>query len=246
MPFDAAKAVAARFCYEIRYVLVPVFGPDFVAMCQKWGDENYLNLGVDPSIIQQCAQQCMDTAIAYQAQSRESSVAVSPRTPATHLNLLAGPPKSLRPKPTKAIDAESGYGTDSDRSEKYPGSPDSFRSIEWTPVNSPRSACLETYRFLQQPPRNVTSTPRGFDSPSTSHSKQLINSKRGLAEIDGVSDTESSSSPSSIDSPASPKRRKVSPAMSPELGAAHTLMELTMADATLGEGKSLKRRRASA
>lgn len=211
-------------------------------MCQKCGDPFYLRLNVHPSIIQRCTE----AAAANQAQSRESSVAVSPRTSAAYANLPVWPPKSLRPKSTKAVDVESGYGTDSDRSEKYPGSPDSFRSIEWTPVNSPRPACLETYRFLQQPPKNVTSTPRGLDSPATSHSKRMTSSKRGIAEIDKASNAESSSNHSSIDSPASPKRRKVSPVMTPEVGAAYTLMKLNMADATLGKGKPLKRRRASA
>lgn len=242
MPFEAAKAVAARFCYEIRYVLVPVFGPDFVSMCQKPGDLAWLDLKVHFSIIQRCTE----ATTANQTQSRESSVAVSPRTTPAHTKLPVGPSKSLRRKTAKAMDAESGYGTDSDRSEKYLGSPDSPRSIEWTPVNSPRLALMETYRFLQQPPRNVTSTPRGLDSPVTSHSKRITNTKRGISEIDEASDAGGSSDQSSIDSPASPKRRKVPAVMTPEIGAAYTLMELNVADWTLGERKPLKRRRASA
>ena len=233
MPFEAAKAVAATFCYEIRYVLVPVFGPDFVSMCQKCEDPK---LNVCRSIIQRCTQ----AATANQAQSRESSVAVSPRT------LTTWPPKSLRPKSVKTLDAESGYGTDSDRSEKYPGSPDSPRSIEWTPVNTPRLTHLETYRFLQQPPRSVTSTPRGVDFPSSSHTKRMTNAKRVISDSEEASEAGGSSDHSSVHTPVSAKRRKISPAMTPEFGAAYTLMELNMADTTLGETKPLKRRRASA
>ena len=242
MPFEAAKAVAARFCYEIRYVLVPVFGPDFVSMCEKYGDPTHLRFDVHPSIIQRCTE----AVTANQAQSRQSSVAVSPRTTTASAKLPVWPQKSLLPKSAKVIDAESGYGTDSDRSEKYTGSPNSPMSIEWTPVNSPRSAYLETYPFLQQPPRNVTSTPRGLDSPASSHSKRMTHKKRGISEVDGAHDTESSSEHSSIDTAASPKRRKTPAVMTPEIGAAYTLMGLNMADATLGEGKPLKRRRASA
>lgn len=244
MPFEAAKAVAARFCYEIRYVLVPVFGPDFVSMCQKPGDPSLIRFNVDPSIIQRCTE----AVTANQAQSRQSSLAVSPRTTTASAKVPLWPQKSLRPKSAKVIDAESGYGTDSDRSEKYLGSPDSPRSIEWTPVNSPRSTYLETYPFLQQPPppRNVTSTPRGLDSPASSHNKRMTHTKRGISEVDGAHDTESSSEHSSIDTAASPKRRKTPAVMTPEVGAAYTLVELNMADATLGEGKPLKRRRASA
>lgn len=240
MPFEAAKAVAARFCYEIRYVLVPVFGPDFVSMCRKYDDPTYLRLRVDPNII----QRCKEAATASQAQSRESSVAISPRTSAAPYAILpAGSPKSLGLKSAKAVDAESGYGTDSDRSEKYLGSPDSPRSIEWTPVNSPM---LETYRFLQQPPRNVTSTPCGLDSPARSHSKRVTNTKREIPDIGDASEAESSSNLSGIDPPTPPKRRKVSGAMTPEVGAAYTLVELNMADSTLGARKPLQSRRASA
>lgn len=242
MPFDAAKAVAARFCYEIRYVLVPVFGPDFVSMCQKCGDPSRLRFNVNPSII----QQCIGAANANRAQSRESSVAISPRTTTAPAILPKWPLKSLRPTSTKVIDAESGYGTDSERSDKYPGSPDSPRSIQWTPVNSPRSAYLETYPFLQQPQRDITSTPRGLGSPATSHSKRTTHSKRGIAEVDGAFDAESSSEHFSIDHDASPKRRKTPTEITPEMGAAYTLVELNMADATLGQRKPLKRRRASA
>ena len=211
-------------------------------MCEKCGDPSRLRFNVNPSIIQRCTE----AATANQAQSRESSVAVSPRTTTASATLPVWPPKSLGPKSAKVIDAESGYGTDSDRSEKYAGSPDSPRSIEWTPVNSPRSAYLETYPFLQQQPRNVTSTPRGLESPATSLSKRMTHTKRGISEIDGASDAESSSEHSSMDIAPSPKRRKTPAVMTPEIGAAYTLVELNMADATLGTSKPLKRRRASA
>ena len=236
MPFEAAKAVAATFCYKIRYALVPVFGPDFVSMCRKFDDSSPPGLGVCASIIQRCAE----AATANQAQSRESSVAVSPRT------LTTWPPKSSGSKSAKTMDVESGYGTDSDRSEKYPGSPDSPRSIVWTPVNTPQLTHLETYRFLQQPPRNVTSTPRGLDVPPSSRIKRMTNAKRAILDNEETSEAEGSWDHSSTDAPASPKRRKISPAVTPEIGAACSLMDLNMADATLGEIKGLKRRRASA
>ena len=210
-------------------------------MCKKPGNKGFLDLGVHTSII----QRCIEAATANQVQSRESSVAVSPRTSVACDISPRWKPKPLRPKSTKTMDAESGYGTDSERSEKYPGSPDSPRSIEWTPVNSPRSAYQETYPFFQQPPRNITSTPRDLDTPAASHRKRVTNAKRGISEIEKA-EGENSSGHSSIDAPGSPKRRKILTVVTPEIGAAYTLMELNMADATLGRGKPLKRRRASA
>ena len=202
-------------------------------MCEMREDPGFK---VCASIIQRCTE----AATASQVQSRESSVAVSPRT------MTTWPPKLLGPKAAKTMDVESGYGTDSDRSEKYPGSPDSLRSIEWTPVNTPRLTHRDTYRFLQQPPRNVTSTPRGYDFPSSSHTKRMTRTKRGISNNEDASEAGGSSDYSSINAHASPKRRRMTPAMTPEIGAAYTLMELNIADTTIGEEKPLKRRRASA
>ena len=232
VPFEAAKAIAATFCYQIRYVLVPVFGPDFVSLCQICEDSSSLDLSVHSSIIQRCTE----TATVSQAQSRESSVAVSPRT-------IVGPRKLQGPRSVKTIDAESGYGTDSDRSEGYLGSPGSPGSAEWNPVNNRKVPCLETYRFLQQPPRNVTSNPHGPYLPSSSRSKRMKRTKRVISDTEDASGVDDSPGSSSITAPTSPKRRRISPAMTPEIGAAHTLMALNTADAKYGEGK---RRRASA
>ena len=204
-------------------------------MCQICEDSSSLDLSVDFSVIQRCTE----TATANQAQSRESSVAVSPRT-------IVWPTKSPGPKCVKTMDAESGYGTDSDRSEGYLGSPGSPGSIEWTPVNTPKVPCLETYRFLQQPPRNVTSNPRGPHFPSRSRSKRMKHTKRVISDTEDAFGVDDSPGHSSIHTPTSPKRRMFSPAVTPEIGAAHTLMALNMADAINGEMKPLKRRRASA
>ncbi|VEU21778.1 DEKNAAC102302 [Brettanomyces naardenensis] len=35
VPYSVAKTLASKFCYTIRYALIPVFGPEFVDMCLK-------------------------------------------------------------------------------------------------------------------------------------------------------------------------------------------------------------------
>ncbi|KAG0658651.1 hypothetical protein C6P45_002093 [Maudiozyma exigua] len=35
-PMQVAKRMCYRFCYPIRYLLIPVFGPDFVEECERW------------------------------------------------------------------------------------------------------------------------------------------------------------------------------------------------------------------
>ena len=39
--YDVAKTLASRFCYPIRFALVPMFGNDFVDLCLKPGDPGY-------------------------------------------------------------------------------------------------------------------------------------------------------------------------------------------------------------
>jgi hypothetical protein len=39
--YDVAKTLASRFCYPIRFALVPIFGNDFVDLCLKPGDPGY-------------------------------------------------------------------------------------------------------------------------------------------------------------------------------------------------------------
>ncbi len=211
-------------------------------MCHKRDDPDFQILSVDRNII----QGCKEDATALQAQSRDSSTASSPRTPSAFASLPLWPPKSLRPKPRKAADVESGYGTDTDRSDIYPSSPGSPTSINFTPVNTPKTPLLESYRY--PPPTNITSTPRVNVSPVRSPKSKP--SKRARAN-DEARDEATASYQSSPETPAILKRRKVSPAstsngMTPEIGAAYTLIQLNMADSTLTEKKDVRRRRASA
>ena len=235
--------MAARFCYNIRHVLVPVFGPDFVAICDKPGSSGFMQLSIDRDIIYRCTE----GATAIHAHSRESSMPVSPRTPSAFPALPGWPPKPLLPKPFKPMDVESGYGTDSDRSDRYLSSPDSSSTSGWTSVNSPRpNDRLEQFTF---PRADVTSTPRETGDSHTeriSGSRKRYSAKRQLLELDEASDNESSSDQvRTADTPSS-KRRKIAGALTPEIGAAYTLLQLNMADATLSDGRRARRRRASA
>ncbi|KAI5309198.1 hypothetical protein KEM55_003824 [Ascosphaera atra] len=57
MPFDAAKAIAATFCYSIRWALVPVFGLDFPAICIPPNTKGHKLYQIDPSIIRKAEAQ---------------------------------------------------------------------------------------------------------------------------------------------------------------------------------------------
>ncbi|KAK5044834.1 hypothetical protein LTR84_010372 [Exophiala bonariae] len=57
IPYEAAKAVAATFCWNIRYALTPVFGKDFPATCLHPDHEEYGSMQIDPEITKRCAEQ---------------------------------------------------------------------------------------------------------------------------------------------------------------------------------------------
>lgn len=57
MPFDAAKAVAATFCWPIRHVLTPIFGLDFINMCIHPEDRGrYGRMTIDTFIVERSTQ----------------------------------------------------------------------------------------------------------------------------------------------------------------------------------------------
>lgn len=250
MPFEAAKAVAARLCYKIRYVLVPVFGPDFVAMCVDKHNPDFGNLSIERGIIRQCTED----AAAIQAQSRESSSAASPRAPAAYAEIEIWPPKPLHPNRARVTDVESGYGSDTDRSAMYSTHPGSPASTAWTPVNTPRVTNLDSFHFPPAP-RQVTSSPWVQAFPPSSPKARP--SKRRRACKDEASEDElpcTSSSSASESEPTSPKRRKVASKpsrqtvpMATDVEAALTLMQLCKAGITSDErAEKSRRRRASA
>ena len=224
VPFEAAKAVASRFCYDIRYVLVPVFGPDFLSMCETPDQGAWMNLSIGRSIIQNCTE----AATAYQSQSRESSMAISPRTTSACTTTIWPTKPTLRPKSRMIMDFESGYATDSERSV-YPDSP---ISSEWTPVNSPRQK--------QSPAINVTSTPRDHRAGKNLGRKKWGYPKRALFEDDIVlEDKESLTAESprtSLGSPPVAKRTKISEEITPDIKARYSELDIDAACVLIGLG----------
>lgn len=56
MPFEAAKALAATFCWAIRNALIPLFGPSFPSICITPEEPNYYMFTVDAKIVRQCQE----------------------------------------------------------------------------------------------------------------------------------------------------------------------------------------------
>lgn len=246
MPYDAAKAIAATFCFHIRYALTPVFGLDFSELCVVPDDPSFGRMVIDRNIIRRCTE----VANEFRALSREASIAISPQTPLSTAGLSKWGSNSLRPKAVKTADMESGYGTDTDRSDKYLESPQTLLKFEWTALNTPRSAVTEQDAPCSTVTLSAASAPQSSEDPhdglETSSEGSGV-AKRGISELDEDYDGESSSAPSSEDVMSPPKRRKKSIAQTKEARAAYLLMQLHMADASLkdGEPKGLRRRASS-
>lgn len=245
MPFEAAKAVAATFCYDIRYALVPLFGPDFVSACARLGSEGFAHMVIEPNIIQKCTNEAQEFR---EMSSRGSSRSAAPMTTDFRSNQLMWTPPPPSSRLMKPLDAESGYYTDTDRSSGLQCSPQS--TYTWAAVNTPRShsprlqlpspqELLASVRnttigeHLQAPPNSPNSLDSGI-SPKTK--------KQALRELKDDS-TSISSGPSHEITAMSNKFVFEATA---ETRAAYVLMQLHFADTSLKDSESsTKKRRAS-
>ena len=230
MPYEAARAIAATFCWEIRYVLTPVFGLSFPDDCTHPEDPLFLRISIEKGIIRHCTEM----AHAILEKSQGLSTKFSPRTPYFIIT-----PKSLRPKPPVRHDYESGYCTDTDRS--LPNSPQSS-CIEWTSVNMPRSfKHHESPDPISGPASSESTSNKPIESPR--EIREGTN-KRIQSNIDRGSECVTSERSSSL-AVESPAKRMKAFTLSEEARAAYTLMQLHMADETLAANGRAIRRRAS-
>ncbi|KIX99723.1 uncharacterized protein Z520_04359 [Fonsecaea multimorphosa CBS 102226] len=141
IPYDAAKAMAATFCWHIRYALTPVFGKDFPNICLPPDSENFGSMQIDAEITKRCALQArhyreLESLVASGPWSGISSPQ-TPQTPQVRPQL-----RMILPKPHKETDNTSEYSTDTSHEDKYElssPSPQIAFTNPWSAVNTPRS-----------------------------------------------------------------------------------------------------------
>jgi hypothetical protein len=80
VPFACARAVCLTFCYEIRWALTPIFGPDFVTQCLPPNHPNYKAFRINSSIVQHAAQE----AESWRINASRSVTPASRHSPATY------------------------------------------------------------------------------------------------------------------------------------------------------------------
>ncbi|KAI9762887.1 MAG: hypothetical protein M1840_001120 [Geoglossum simile] len=138
LPFEAAKAVAAKFCYPIRHALVPIFSEDFPALCAVPGTDEFGVMTIDQAITRRCAELANKLRQHEAPSSRESS-AMAPRR---QQQRRRRPSKSLNRLESEEV--ESGYCSDTDASTR-------------SPTFTPQAARLCEKRSLPQPDPATTS-----------------------------------------------------------------------------------------
>jgi hypothetical protein len=177
MPYAAAKAVATTFCYDIRWALTPVFGKGFLNSCIPPTSSSFGKFHIDPSIVRDCSietERWRQEGEAYKAHKPAEGY------DATSLDLISvtGTPKSaftsppwgvrdMKQRKAKPTDIESGYGTDTDQSDKYLCSP------RFSPQVSPRSQAWTSVNRSQSPSSPVTV---GFRAPAYSYNPPMRSS----------------------------------------------------------------------
>ena len=223
MPFDAAKAVAATFCYKIRHALTPLFGIDFPDLCVRFDDGDIPRWTIDPHIIQTCTEQAKRLR-EIALKERET---VAPRAPVIGARKIA--PRA------RTVELESGYGTDEDRNSRTFGSPLTPVSGKWSTVNTPSSAPIQARHHRQSPLIFPVASSLGVEVDSTStmitaNVDRAQLQKRARSEADADYDTTSMSSHSSEDVPVGQKRRKTLVRSDQDTAAAYLLLQLSLGD----------------
>ncbi|KAG8528187.1 uncharacterized protein KY384_007104 [Bacidia gigantensis] len=230
IPYEAARAIAAKFCWDIRYVLTPVFGIDFPRICLKKEDPGFLKLSIERDIIVRCTEQ----AKRFRETHYENQTAGSPPTAPP---VILG--KSIWRQPAVKLDYESGYCTDTDRS--IPTSPQSA-SGAFMPVNAPK-ALKPSHRIPMSTFKLDAATPLS-NNDSCAGLITRTRTKR-LREVKDNAPQDNQSMHISCHVDTIPNKRAKFSAIGEEARAAYTLMQLYLADAALASKSRATPHRAS-
>lgn len=114
MPYQAAREIAATFCWDIRWALTPVFGNDFPQICKPPSDPCFAKFVIDPQIVRFCALETdrfRKEGASYQL--------LLPRTPSPVMAPLRPVLSSPEWKQSGGSgDIESGYESDIERADE--------------------------------------------------------------------------------------------------------------------------------
>jgi hypothetical protein len=258
MPFEAAKAVTATFCYNIRYALTPLFGEDFLSMCIRSDSPRFGRMIIDKDIISRCTEVADELRLLSDPRNSSLEASIAPNTKPS----IPGAPKgwfsrNLRPKVPniERAEVESGYGTDTDTSERCNVSPvTSVGPVEgdglWARLHPDSPTSLKKSKS-RKPPPSPGKSPRlvmPWQSieqavPVSAAPESFSHTKRSLSPIgeDRDVDDDQEDLLSSDTASAAAPRRVFGPCTEEE-NAAYLIMELHRADAALRDPPTKRQR----
>lgn len=179
---------------------------------------------IAPKII----RKCIEPAMSCHDMPREPKASSRPETPSS-AGVTAWTPANARPKGLKTFGSESGYGTDTDRSDTYLCSPKKPRRSGLKALVAPRSRGVHRRYKPCYAPSSTPSSLYGEESDLSDDGKKRKHHGG-----------ENSSSDSAGSYVASAKKRKASsatPVMTAESAAKH-LLDLCLQDARLAQETS--------
>ncbi|KAL5118858.1 hypothetical protein ACEQ8H_003180 [Pleosporales sp. CAS-2024a] len=138
MPYQAAKAIAATFCYHIRWALTPVFGNDFPSLCTRQKDNSATRFVIDPKIVRYCAEETNRFRTEGACYRLTSQVLPSPMN--TTRKSLASPlrkPRAIKERYTRPAEMERVHRLGTPKYDSALRSP--LNSPRWTHLNKPMS-----------------------------------------------------------------------------------------------------------
>ncbi|KAL2858481.1 hypothetical protein BJY01DRAFT_241813 [Aspergillus pseudoustus] len=180
MPFEAAKAVSATFCWKIRYALTPLFGPDFPELCAHPNDRSrFGRMIIDPSIVRDATERAhyyrifeLRSTSLHHLQSGYRPSSAGDRLPIGR-HILPKSHHHYRRSDT-STERSLGYGSSPEYSsgtEPYCLTPISPVRSTFTPVNTPRSRDL--YTGLLPSPHQVLASLSVSTIPSSHPSNNI-------------------------------------------------------------------------
>ncbi|EFW14699.1 hypothetical protein D8B26_000624 [Coccidioides posadasii str. Silveira] len=254
MPFEAAKAVAATFCWRIRYALTPLFGREFISICIPPSDERFGRMIIDPEIIRSAAS----TADRLRhLETKRSSPSLLPNTiayfPGTEGSARAHA-KNLRLKHIRKPVVN--YEHDEEIASREYCRPRALPHSGWTATNSLRTASsaqlsipspgeiLASLSGIHDRRRRVSAL---YESDSVADDVSLPPKSAASESSDGSYTDDGSMMESSDSEPDDPLRRRNSPLpLTNDARAAYMLMRLHMQEAVgVDDDSQRKKRRAS-
>ncbi|EEH41202.1 hypothetical protein PAAG_03488 [Paracoccidioides lutzii Pb01] len=180
MPFEAAKAVAATFCWKIRYALTPLFGVEFLSICIPPEDSRFGRMVIDPSIVRDA------TNSARKYRLLEGRNGMSKKIPLNSYQQPTANPtrwskKELRPKLAPAREAGVGLGAGVGEDREYTidtGTSDAFclsqskpRMNICAPASTPRTP--GTFRCKIPSPHEILASLNNLQNNSSKWANKM-------------------------------------------------------------------------